>query len=316
MSDRDITEALDRLVGPLDEETSNWEDVLERSGEPSPRVDERRGGRRWPRGERRLLFLAAAVVVTALAALTITTPWHRGPSTLDRAAAAIVAPGANQVLHESVVIREKVPCQVPKAPPSPSQLRHMRLCPVAGQGVVWLDGGPSQRFRVILVGPDGHRDEAGGKVGAASGLVYQRSEKVLDPLEFDLRVSRSVLDPVAFARTALASGRARLDGSATVQGREVVRIRVVSHPFGREVTDALYFADAKTYRPVRIVFTRGYKPDVCGLPLISLPAGGCSGGTLPSALVFDVVQYQHLAPTPENRKLADIRAQHPHAKIL
>jgi hypothetical protein len=135
-------------------------------------------------------------------------------------------------------------------------------------------------------------------------------------VEFDMRVSRSVLDPIAFARSSLASGRARLDGSATIRGRKVLRIRVTSHPFGREVTHALYFADALTYRPVRIVFTRGYKPDTCGPPLLGLPAGGCSGGTLPSALIFDVVRYPYLPPSPENRKLADIRAQHPHAKIL
>jgi hypothetical protein len=33
-------------------------------------------------------------------------------------------------------------------------------------------------------------------------------------------------------------------------------------------------------------------------------------------LIFDFVRYQYLAPTPENRKLANIRAEHPHAKVL
>jgi hypothetical protein len=315
MNDRDITNVLEQLVAPLDDEHGDWEQILEDAGE-TPRIEERRPSRWRPSRSRRVLLLLAAAVTVAALALTVAAPWRGGPSILDRAAAAIAAPTANQVLHESVVVHERVPCNLPKTPPTPSQLRHMRLCTVKGQGAVWLDGGPSQRFRVIFVGPDGHRDETGGSVGAARAFTYQPSDKVLDPVVLYHRISRSDLDPVAFARTALASGRARLGGSAMIRGQKVLRIRVTAHPFGREVTDALYFVDAHTYRPIQIVFTRGYKPDLCGLPLINLPAGGCSGTTLPSALIFDVVQYEHLAPTSENRKLADIRAQHPHAKIL
>jgi len=83
------------------------------------------------------------------------------------------------------------------------------------------------------------------------------------------------------------------------------------------VTDALYFVDPRTYRPARIVFTPGYKPALLALPPVSFRLGyGAGAASLPSPLIFDFVRYQFLAPTPENRKLADIRAQHPHAKIL
>src|SRR5262249_30641575 len=114
------------------------------------------------------------------------------------------------------------------------------------------------------------------------------------------------------------SGRAQLDGSATVRGQNVLRIRLTARRFGRDETDALYFVDPHTYRPIRIVFTPGYRtPNLRPLPLISLP-GACGRGaaTLPSPLTFDFVRYQYLAPTPENRKLADIRAQHPGVPIL
>jgi hypothetical protein len=96
----------------------------------------------------------------------------------------------------------------------------------------------------------------------------------------------------------------------------VLRIRLTVHRFGRDLTDALCFVDPLTYRPVRIVFTPGYKPFLRGLALIGLPGGCGSGTTMLSALIFDFVQYQYLPPTADNRKLADIRAQHPHAKIL
>jgi len=98
MSDRDIEDVLDRLVGSLDDEIGDWDDVLERSREPSHPVEEGRGGkRRWVRRGRWLPLLAGAVAVTALAALAIISPWQRGPSILDRAAAVIVSPAANQV---------------------------------------------------------------------------------------------------------------------------------------------------------------------------------------------------------------------------
>jgi hypothetical protein len=322
VSDRDIKDVLDRLVGSLDDEMGDWEEVIERLGELSQPVEERRGGRRrgpWP--ERRLLLLAAAVLVTSLAALTIASPWQRGPSILDRAAAAIPAPAANQVLHVSVVIRARLPCRLPKPPFTPSKLRHLRLCAVKGRTAVWLDGAPPHRFRVFAVGPDGRSDEAGGSVGGTGGLGYHPSENVLDPVQFDFRVSHSDLDPGGFVRAALASGRGRLDGSATIRGRKVLRIRVTAHRFGREVTDALYFVDGRTYRPVRIVFTPGYKTDLRGVPLTKLAlglsyGGGVSGVNLLTPLIFDFARYEYLPATANNRKLADIRAQHPHAKLL
>jgi hypothetical protein len=317
VSDDAIKHVLDRLVGSLDYETGDWEGVLEHAGEPSHPGEGSRGGRRrWLRRERRLPLLAGAVVAAALATVTIISPWQRAPSLLDRAAAAIVSPAANQVLHERFVIRERAPCTIPRTPPTPARLGHLRLCSFTGRGAIWLDGGPSHRFRVVVVDPAGRVGETGGSIGAARGLAYQPLEDVLDPVVFDCRTSRSDLDPVAFAGAALVSGRAQLDGSATIRGQKVLRIRVTAHRFGHDVTDALYFVDPHTYRPVRIVFTPGYKPFLRGLPLIGLPGACGSGATLLSPLVFDFVRYRYLPPTPENRKLANIRAEHPHAKIL
>ena len=105
---------------------------------------------------------------SSLDALTITAPWQHGPTIIDRAAAAIVSPGENQVLHESVVIRERAPCTIPKTPATPSQLKHLRPCAFTGRGAIWLDGGPSHRFRVVAVDPTGRVGETGGSVGASS----------------------------------------------------------------------------------------------------------------------------------------------------
>ena len=98
MSDRDVTDVLDRLVGNVDDEVADWEDVLERAAEPVRK--------RWSwRPRPRYLLAGAGVVVAAVVALTIAEPWHGGPSIVDRAAAAILTPNSRQILYERVIFR-------------------------------------------------------------------------------------------------------------------------------------------------------------------------------------------------------------------
>ena len=167
-------------------------------------------------------------------------------------------------------------------------------------------------------------------MGARRGLGYDAAAGVLDPLVFGAPLSESDLDPVAFVRTALASGRARPDGTTTIDGHQVLRIRIPSRFSRTGAPVALYFVDAQTYRPVRVVIPAGFRP---GMPpgvepnmfahdspllFLVLPPGAAPAGPMSVryALIYDFVDYRYLTPTAQNRELASIRAQHPHAKIL
>jgi RNA polymerase sigma factor (sigma-70 family) len=97
--DDDVQDILDRLVDKFDGEIGDWNDVLERAGLAS-RGEIRVRGRRRRGG---LLLLAAAAVVAAVA-LAVVSPWHGGASVVDRAAAAILAPGSGQVLYERITL--------------------------------------------------------------------------------------------------------------------------------------------------------------------------------------------------------------------
>jgi hypothetical protein len=316
VSDRDITKLLEQSVGPLDNEHGDWERILEDAGE-TPGIEERHLTR-LPSSHRRrgLLAFAAAIAVAALA-LTIASPWHGGPSILDRAAAAIAAPTSGQILEESIAIHA--------GPFNPDATANMHL---------WLDSAPPRRFRVTrdrqprfhlppatfggrrvpgMTVPPEPPVEFGGILGSASVLSYAFADGVLDPAVLDFRVSQSDVDPVAFVTAALASGHAQLAGRTTIRGREVLRIRVTSHPFFGSSRTELYFVDAHTYRPVRFVIAAGVRP-FGRAPVVDFFLRGVTGSPWP--VIFDFAKYRYLAPTPANRKLADIRAQHPHAKIL
>jgi hypothetical protein len=103
-----------------------------------------------------------------------------------------------------------------------------------------------------------------------------------------------------------------------IRGRPVVRIRVDQSIDGSLGPVADFYVDAHTYRPARIVILsdrlvlsdRGRLPLACLSSLIPNACGAFRGW------VYDFVEYRELPGTPANRKLADIRAMHPHAKVL
>jgi len=135
------------------------------------------------------------------------------------------------------------------------------------------------------------------------------------------RVSRTVLDPAAFIRQSIESGEAEPAGETTIRGQRVIRIRVSSPRYSLLEPAALYFVDARTYRPVRIVIIRTFPPPdpvPFGLPLTSLTdllvpsLGALRGG----GMVVDFEEYRLLAPSVANRRMAHIRVQHPKARIV
>jgi hypothetical protein len=159
-------------------------------------------------------------------------------------------------------------------------------------------------------------------------------------------------DPAAFIRTALRAGRAKLDGRTTLRGQKAIRFQLSARFGGHSVPVALYFADANTYRPIRIVIPPPHarlvilSPSASGqsLPIPSdLPPDtlfiapenpstsfrlgfpmdpsfflvgfpGYAAPTLPAHAVYDFEDYRLLAPTADNRKLTSVQAMHPDAK--
>jgi hypothetical protein len=101
------------------------------------------------------------------------------------------------------------------------------------------------------------RAEVGGTLGSSAGLNYIASTNALYRAAFQFRVSQSDLDPAAFVRTALRLGRAKIFGRTTVRGTEVIRIQFSAWyrtPAARRLEPiAIYYVDANTYRPVRVV---------------------------------------------------------------
>jgi len=271
---------------------------LSLSAGPARSIRQRRPRRpRWG-----LLLIGAAVVVAALV-LTVTSPWRGGPTVVERAAAAMPTLTSGQILSESITIR-----------PSTSGARggatHVR---------VWIEGAAPHRFRVTFDGP--RPLDVGGTLGGVTGLSYAASHDVLDPVAFGSPVAQVDLDLAAFVKDALTSGRAKLEGTTTTGRRAVRRIRV-SSPDG--VPIALYYVDVRTYRPVRVAILPAPRldPNRLGFPLSSFTflQGGVvldlSRVTRRYPFVCDVAGYRHLPPTAANRKLTNIRAMHPDARIV
>ena len=289
MTDREITTLLDRLVEGVDHEEGDWENVLCRADAAPGNKPARR---RWA-----VAAVFAAVAIGA-AVFAETTPWRGGPTLTDRAAAAILTPTSGQILSERIVFRARI--------------WHPYLETTHAQ--IYIDGGPAHRFRVTLSG--GLRADIGGKVGGSSGLSYDFESHVLDPVGFQLAMTRAVLDPTALIKQALTSGHAQVEGHARVRGLDVLRIRLSWPAFGRLVPVAYYYVDAHDYRPVRITVIpdrpQGYR---FGFPLSSAYSFLPSGLRWPGS-VYDFVEYRLVAPSAANERLADIRAQHPNAPIV
>ena len=300
-----VAESFARLY-PTPDVTADWDDVLGRSTQSLRITDPSRRWtrlRQWRPTRRMPLFGAMAAAVIGLVALAVGSPWRGGPTIIERATAAITAPAPGEILQESIALHS--------GPFNPHGAVNIH---------VWLDGAPPHRFRVRF---DRQRQvDVGGTVGGTGALSYDFASGALVPVALRFRVSPSDLDPVGFIRTALASGHAQPDGTTTIRGHEVLRIRVTAQLGGRGEPIAFYYVDAHTYRPARIVMPPGdFKPiaSLHGLPLIfvlALPHGLPDAAGNHFALVYDFAKYRYLEPTTDNRKLANIRAQHPRARII
>jgi hypothetical protein len=102
------------------------------------------------------------------------------------------------------------------------------------------------------------------------------------PLEFS--------DPLAQVRENLDNGKARMLGETTIEGASVYKISLPDGYVG-------YF-DTKTYRPL----------------FLDSPTSGptAASGKL---IRMRVVAMEYLQPTPANRRLLSLTAQHPGARV-
>jgi hypothetical protein len=320
VSDRDVTDVLERLIQNVDDEVADWDGVVRRAAAFGRRR------RSWPPQPRYLLAGALAVVVAAVVSLTVAAPWQGGPSILDRAAAAILTPNSRQILYERITFRPSGFVQSLTPP------RRMPQGPTV-QIRAWVDGGGPRNFRIRTDNPHGKSfspdgqtvvtwpSDFGGNVGSADGLSYSFTDRNLVPVPFFAPITKAILDPAAYVKASLTSGRAKVDGSTTIRGRRVVRIRIFSRPYSRTVTSALFLVDARTYRPVRIELNAGlpFRSRV-GYPLTCLTFAmiyGCNNNPGPHAMwVYDFTDYRYLPRTAANRKLTNIHAMHPSAPIV
>jgi len=327
-----LRDALDTLVPTIDE-TDEWADVLERAAElrGTPRPP-KRVRTLFPHRGRGLFLFAATAVATALVLLAATAPWRGGPSVLERAAAAIASPVSRMVLYERVTIR-----LVPTLPPGPIPKSRVPggLDPpytLLAHVNVWMIDSPPHHFRLreddSLLGrlrgtPKAvplPPTEIAGTLGDLQGLAYNTPTGTLAPLSFASRPKRSQLDITEFIWKALTSGRAKVDGNTVIDGRPVVRIRILVHGYGRVVSNVVYFVDATTYRPVRVEMDSNApltKQTSPGFPLLTITSLQTSSlPDLPGRYVLDFNAYRYLTPTPTNERLTSIQAAHPKAKIL
>jgi hypothetical protein len=172
---------------------------------------------------------------------------------------------------------------------------------------VWIGG---HHFRVRQ-----GASEIGGTLGAQQGLSV--SGAYLVPAMFRAPYSESDLNPTAFIRKQLAAGQARLAGRSTIGGRKVIEIDTTSRLFGDTVATARYFVDARTYEPVRLIVTAAVPNAAPGvLPLGSVVSFPYGGYTDKGEYVYryDFTRFERLPAS--DSKLANIRAEHPGAKII
>ena len=332
-TDFDVRELLDRAF-PTRHEPDDWTDVLARlvgdtdaaeQAASVPPPARRRAIQRLGRTGVAFAALAAA----ALAALTVTTPWKSGPSLVERAAAAISAANADQVIYERSTFENVRPQGKPfglKRLPSHSfQL--------------WVSGGQApQTFRALtqtviprLVGQKGNvlapsapwgnalrtlhsgtnTQEVGGRLGRRHVIeadVYQPEKNVIVRYtQAPTAISAISFDPIALIRNALTTGHAHGHGHAIVNGQNLQRIELTMRDIDGTTGNATYFVDAQQ-KPVEIVFHHTRDVRFPYLPIFD--------PTVPGGIALRFTVFRYLPAAQANRRLTSVTAQHPTAKLV
>lgn len=215
----------------------------------------------------RLGFGWAAAAAAATTAAIVALGWPGGsaaPSAADaaiirHALAAITSP-ANTVVHvKETGVQDGTP--------------------VAAEW--WQQTSPPHALRMIK-GPVGRQVEAAND--ATTSFRYDAATNTV--IETSASSATALVDPVASVREQLASGRADVAGTVTIDGTALYEIELPTGVVG-------YF-DTTDYRPMYLD-----NPQRDG-----------------SVVRTRVVTYEELPMTPHNAKLLSITAEHPDARLL
>ncbi len=290
-----------------------------------------------------LCAATATIVVLALA------PSAKSPDFLARAAAAL-APAGGTILYErwettimpeagnpgrrrAVTLgperlwiesdhpRRYRTILLPRGGPDKRTFGGSGLAYAYGVNVGFVGFDPDSVLRRVQRGIAGQPLELGGTVEAPNGITHPGSLQptlTFLPSNVLLRARLEVVlgpslpgphdqivedgaDPVGVLRGAIAEHRARLAGTTKLGGRTVQRIVIFLPPRlpaaapplppGAPVVHSadLAYVEPKTFHPVEIVF----------------------GGE-----IYRFLAYEYLPASAANKALTDIRAQHPHARII
>jgi hypothetical protein len=256
------------------------------------------GGRLRP-PSRALLIAASLSLVTAVA-LVVSAPWRDSPGLLEEAQAALTAP-PNTIQYAK--------WQVTSSSTDPS-------CTVTrGPTELWVDTVPPYRWRVLRRDlPLLEEDARGnGSEPECSRGVTEEFGGTSDPvctatgcepiLMFSapnaLRVSPVSIgflpDPAHSLRDAIRHGLAHDEGTTTLGGRTVERIRLDPPCHAAQRCPGLTYAyvDPKTFYPIEI-----RQPEFRGV-----------------SSVVRFLTFEYLPRTAANLKLTNIRAEHPNAVV-
>ena len=253
--------------------------------------------RRRPR--RNALALATLGAVAA-AALFVSAPWNNSPGFLARADGALA--------HAGTILHMKMQTTSTWSRPN---------CKVTySQAEVWIDETPPNTYRVLLSDRPPRGVNAGRTRGCFGGRASEiggsyRSTETLrftPPNTFgEYAIAfRFPLNLAADLREAIGAGRAHDEGKTKIEGRTVEHVHI-DPPRNCCRGDRLdVYVDPATFYPVRFVAATSQVELV----------GGPGGSSQSHVRVRDVTRYlrfEYLPRTDDNRKLTNIRAQHPNA---
>lgn len=244
------------------------------------------------RGRRAVVAAVGVTTAAAAVGLLLATPWQHGPGALTPAQAANVlrrvtaatAPKPGWVFHERTVTL---------APGMPERTED-----------IWRQDARPYRFRVVSrAAGDTPSVEVGGTREPARVFVYDGATRrlYLNPPQIPLRRG-AYQDQAVALRQQLAGkpvtpqgGHWKVEARTKIDGRSVYKLTLVMPP-PMGYVGLTYYADAKTYVPVRIESVAG-------------PSGT-------ETQVTHVEVYEYLPPTVAGLKLADIRVQHAETPVL
>lgn len=207
------------------------------------------------------------------------------------AAVAIVLVGARGNSTPEVASAAVIAHTAQALTPPPNRILHVKLVSEVHGGV--MEGGGYQESWQLTSGSHAARwigTFGGGPESANDG----KTESMYDgkntintrPNSTPLELS----DPLALVRENLDNGKARMLGETTIEGASVYRI---SLPYGY-----VGYFDTKTYRPL----------------FLDSPTSGPSAAS-GKLIRMRVVTMEYLRPTPANRRLLSLTAQHPGARV-